>query len=127
MKTLAHEHLTSRIIASAIEVHKVLGPGFLESIYEMALTIELQRMGLKVDRQKALPISYRDTLIGEHRLDLFVDDKIIVELKAISALEDIHSATARSYLKAARLEHGLILNFATAPLTIKRVIYQPPS
>jgi GxxExxY protein len=124
MNKLAHEELTGRIIACAIEVHKALGPGFLESIYELALMIELKRVGLNVESQKFLPIFYREVLVGEHRLDLLVEDKIVVELKAISELEDIHFAIVRSYLKAAGLEHGLLLNFAAMPLTVKRVIYQ---
>jgi GxxExxY protein len=127
MNGLAHQELTGRIIACAIEVHKALGPGFLESIYETALAIELRHSGLQVEQQKLLPITYRGALIGEHRLDLLVEGQIIVELKAISALEDIHFAIVRSYLKAARLEHGLLLNFATMPLTVKRVIYQNQS
>lgn len=125
MNGLAHEELTSRIIGCAIEVHKELGPGFLESIYETAMTLELRRAGLQVEQQKPLSLFYRETLVGQHRLDLLVENRIIVELKAASALEDIHFAIVRSYLKAARLEHGLLLNFATAPLTIKRVIFQP--
>jgi GxxExxY protein len=124
MNGLAHEELTGRIIACAIAVPKELGPGFLESIYETALTIELQHAGLRVEQQKILPLTYREKVIGEHRLDLLVEGKIIVELKAISALEDIHFAIVRSYLKAAGLEHALLLNFAKIPLTIKRVIYQ---
>lgn len=127
MSKLAHEELTGRIITGAIEVHKTLGPGFLESIYEAALVVELKRSGLKIESQKPLRIFHREALVGEHRLDLLVEDKILVELKAISALEDIHFAIARSYLKAAGLEHGLLLNFATLPLTVKRVIYQPVS
>ena len=124
MNGLVHEDLTGRIISHAIEVQKALGPGFLESVYETALLIELRHAGLQVEKQKILPITYRGTIVGEHRLDLLVENKIIVELKAISALEDIHFAIVRSYLKAARLEHGLLLNFATMPLTVKRVIYQ---
>jgi GxxExxY protein len=124
MSGLAFQDLTGRIIACAIEVHKTLGAGFLESIYELALTIELRRAGLYVEQQKIIPLSYRDRFIGEHRLDLLVENKIVVELKAISALEDIHFAIVRSYLKAAQLEHGLLINFATAPLTVKRVIFQ---
>jgi len=125
MSKLVHEELTGKIIACAIEVHKALGPGFLESVYEAALVVELNRAALKVERQNVLPIHYRDVLVGEHRLDLLVEDMIIVELKAISALEDVHFAIVRSYLKAAGLEHGLLLNFATMPLTVKRVICQP--
>ena len=132
MNGLPHEDLTRRIISCAIDVHKSLGPGFLESVYETALLIELRHAGRQVEQQKILPIAYRGTIVGEHRLDLLVENKIIVELKAISALEDIHFAIVRSYLKAARIEHGLLLNFATMPLTVKRVIYQnrefsPPS
>jgi GxxExxY protein len=127
MNKLAHEELTGRIIACAIEVHKALGPGFLESIYEAALVVELKRAGLKVEQQKVLPVYYREILVGEHRLDLLVEDKIVVELKAISELEDIHFAIVRSYLKAIGLEHGLLLNFATMPLTVKRVICQSHS
>jgi GxxExxY protein len=88
------------------------------------LVVELNRAGLKVEQQKVLPIHYRNVPVGEHRLDLLIEDTIVVELKAISVLEDVHFAIVRSYLKAARLEHGLLLNFATMPLTVKRVIYQ---
>jgi GxxExxY protein len=125
MNQLVHEELTGRIIACAIEVHKSLGPGFLESIYEAAMVVELSRAGLKAEQQKPLSIYYREVLVGEHRLDLLVENLIVVELKAISALEDIHFAIVRSYLKASGMEHGLLLNFATMPLTVKRVIYQP--
>ena len=124
MKKLIHEALTARIIACAIAVHKTLGPGFLESFYETALAIELRRDGLQVEQQKPLPVEYRGILVGEHRLDLLVEGKIIVELKAISKLENIHFAIGRSYLKAAGLEHALLFNFATMPLTIKRVILE---
>jgi GxxExxY protein len=124
MNELAHKELTGRIISCAMEVHKALGPGFLESIYEAALLVELQHAGLRVEAQNFLPVHYRGVLVGEHRLDLLVENLIVVELKAISTLEDIHFAIVRSYLKALGLEHGLLLNFATMPLTIKRVIYE---
>jgi GxxExxY protein len=122
---LTHEELTGRIIAGAIAVHKALGPGFLESVYEAALLIELQHAGLKVESQKSVPVYYRGKLVGEHRLDMLVEDLIVTELKAISALERIHFAIVRSQLKAAGREHALILNFATMPLTVKRAIYRP--
>ncbi len=125
MNKLVHEELTAQIIACAIAVHKVLGPGFLESIYEASLVVELRKAGLRIEQQKQLPIYYREVLVGEHRLDLLVEDLIVVELKAVSALEDIHFSIGRSYLKAAGLEHGLLFNFAAMPLTVKRVIYQP--
>src|SRR5205807_4961811 len=113
--------LTDRIIAAAIRVHKELGPGFLESMYEEALAIELAAAGITFERQKLLPISYREHLIGEHRLDLVVERQVILELKAISALEDVHFAIVRSYLKAANLNDALSLNFASTRLTVKRV------
>ena len=118
---LQNKHVTERIISAAIRVHKELGPGFLEAMYEEALAIELAAAGLTFERQKLLPVFYREHLIGEHRLDFLVEGKVIVELKAISALDDIHFAIVRSYLKAANLEDALLLNFATARLTVKRV------
>ena len=121
--------LTDRIIAAAIRVHKELGPGFLEAMYEEALGIELAAAGLAFERQKLLPVFYREHLIGEHRLDFVVEGKVIVELKAISALKDIHFAIVRSYLKAANLHDALLLNFASVRLIVKRVgrEYHPTS
>jgi GxxExxY protein len=113
--------LTDRIIAAAIRVHKELGPGFLEAMYEEALAVELVAADVTFERQKLLPVFYREHLIGEHRLDFLVEQKVILELKAISALEHIHFAIVRSYLKAANLDDALLLNFATARLTVKRV------
>jgi GxxExxY protein len=118
---LEHTELTERIIGAAIRVHKEIGPGFLELMYEEAMAIELASAGIAFERQKLLPIFYREHLIGEHRLDLLVEGKVVVELKAILALEDIHFAIVRSYLKASNLADGLLLNFATARLTVKRV------
>jgi GxxExxY protein len=118
---LQNKHLTERIIAAAIRVHQELGPGFLEAMYEEALAIELAAGGLAFERQKLLPVFYREHLIGEHRLDFLVEGKVIVELKAISALEDIQFAIVRSFLKAANMDDALLLNFATARLTVKRV------
>ena len=118
---LPHEQLTGRIIAAAIEVHRALGPGFLESIYENALALEPEASGLRFERQRNVPIRYRQQLVGEHRVDLLVEGVIVVELKAVSGLEPIFFATVRSYLKALELEAGLLLNFAATPLTVKRV------
>ena len=118
---LRNKNLTERIIAAAIRVHKELGPGFLEGMFEEALAIELAAAGLTFERQKLLPVFYREHLIGEHRLDFLVERRVVLELKAISALEDIHFAIVRSYLKAANLDDALLLNFATARLTVKRV------
>lgn len=114
--------LTERIIGAAIAVHRKLGPGFLESIYEAALTIELRNSGLDVVVQKALTIEYEGHTIGSHRLDMLVESQIVVELKAIKNIEEAHFATTKSYLRAANLRHGLILNFSKPRLEIKRVI-----
>jgi GxxExxY protein len=122
---LEHEELTERIIGAAIEVHRTLGPGFLESIYEKALILELRARGLVVEDQLDLAIRYRGEIVGEHVLDLFVERTIVVELKAIKNLEDIHFATVRSYLRAVGREHGLLLNFAKMPLEIRRVFGAP--
>lgn len=126
---LGNSELTDRILAAAIRVHKELGPGFLEVLHEEALAIELGGLDISFERQKPIPILYRGRVIGEHRLDLQVEGKVVIELKAISALEDIHFAIVRSYLKATDLDDGLLLNFATVKLTVKRVgrEYRPRS
>ena len=119
-RILRHSEITDPIIAAAIRVHRELGPGFLESIYEAALAVEFALSGIQFIRQHPVPLFYRDHQIGEHRLDFLVEGRIVVELKAVSELEDIHFAIGRSYLKATNLQDDLLFNFATAPLTIKR-------
>ncbi len=121
---LEHEKLTGEIIAGAIEVHKRLGPGFVEQIYENALIHELRKRGLKVDKEVPISIEYDGVEVGKHRLDRLVEDEIIVELKAVKDFEEIHFIVVRSYLKALGKEHGLLLNFAKPTLEIKRAIYQ---
>jgi GxxExxY protein len=120
--TLELEGLTEKIIGAAIEVHTRLGPGFIESIYENALVIELRKRGLKVEQQLEVAVEYDGVEVGKHRIDLFVEDQIVVELKAIRNLEDVHFAIGKSYLKAANRKHGLLMNFAKATLEVKRVI-----
>ena len=120
-KVLRDSEITASIIAAAIAVHRELGPGFLETIYEQALAVEFALRGIAFIRQKSIPLFYRDHQIGERRLDFLVEDKIIVELKAVEALENVHFTIVRSYLKASGLADGLILNFPTMPLTMKRV------
>jgi len=119
-KILRDIEITEQIIAAAIHVHRALGPGFVESTYEEALGVEFALSGIQFVRQYPVPLFYRDHQIGEHGLDLLVEGKIVVELKAVSELEDIHFAIGRSYLKATSLEDDLLFNFATTPLTIKR-------
>jgi len=124
---LEHQDLTGQIIGAAIEVHRQLGAGFLESIYENALAVEFRHCRIAFARQLSVPIVYRGVEVGLHRLDLFVQEQIVVELKAIKELTPTHFAIVRSYLKAVWREHGLILNFAKPKLEIKRVIAPPRS
>jgi GxxExxY protein len=121
---LEYEDLTEKIIGCAIEVHKKLGPGFLESIYENAFIIELQKQHLQAERQREAIIKYDGIQVGRHRLDLIIDDTIVVELKAVRNVEDIHFAIVKSYLKALGKEHGLIINFSRKVLEVKRVIHK---
>jgi len=114
------------VIEAAIRVHKSLGPGFLESFYEEALAIELSEAGIPFERQKSIVLKYKGNPIGEHRLDLLIHGKLVVELKAIKDLEPIHFSIVRSYMKAVGVESGLILNFGAMPLMIKRVAREYP-
>jgi len=102
---------TERIIGCAIEVHKHLGPGLLESVYESALCIELKANALAFKRQFGIPLYYKGELISEHRPDLIVEDKVIVEIKSVEALAPIHVAQVLTYLRVTSLRVGLILNF----------------
>jgi len=121
---LEHEDLTDKIIGCAIEVHKRLGPGFLESIYENAFILELEKHNLHVQRQQEVIVKYDGIEVGRHRLDLILNDTIVVELKAVKNIEDVHFAIAKSYLKALGKEHGLIINFSKPVLEVKRVIHK---
>jgi len=124
------DRLSYEVIGAAIEVHRALGPGYLESIYEEAMCIELKLRGIAFERQSAVPIAYKGVSIGQHRLDLLVEGKLIVEIKTVESLAPIHSAQAISYLKATGHHLALIINFNTTVLKdgIKRIIRtQPPS
>ncbi len=116
------DNLSKEIIGAAISVHTELGPGFLESIYEEALKVELSRQKISYENQKQIQIEYAGVMVGIHRLDLVVEDAIIVELKAVKELADIHFAQLRSYLKATGLKIGLLMNFAKPTLEVKRVV-----
>ena len=119
-----HKELTERVIGAAMEVHRTLGPGFLEDIYERALLVELEHVRLSVDRQKVFPILYRGVEVGTHRADLVVEGKVLVELKAVEELNKKHAAQVKSTLKAADLEVGLLVNFNVAVLKdgLKRIV-----
>lgn len=106
------DQLTDKVIASAISVHKELGPGLLESTYEACLTYELLDRGLKVETQKPLPVNYRGQKFDcGYRIDLLVEDLLVVELKSVEKLMPIHTAQILSYLRLSNLQVGLLLNF----------------
>ena len=113
--------LTGQVIGAAIEVHRRLGPGFLEYIYERALVIELIKRDIPLAQQHELNISYDGVEIGKHRLDLFVADYLVVELKTVRAIDEAHIATVKSYLRAVGQETGLLLNFSKPILEIRRI------
>ena len=119
---LIQSELSEKIIGCCIRVHKSLGPGFLEKVYEEALCLELSKAGLSFERQTLVTIAYLGQTIGEHRLDLLVEELVVLELKACRAIDDIHLATTRSYLKATSLQLGLVINFSRPTLDIKRVV-----
>jgi GxxExxY protein len=117
-------NLTEQIIGCAMEVHEQLGPGLLESVYETALCIELSAVPLSLRRQIGVPLYYKGQLISEHRPDLVVDSRVIVEVKSIERLDQIHLAQMLTYLRVSGLKTGLILNFNTAWLKqgVRRVL-----
>ena len=122
---MKENEITEKIIKAAMKVHTVLGPGLLESAYHECLFYELQKAGLKVEKEKALPIIYDGVKLDcGYRLDLFVEDQVIVELKSIESFKDIHLAQTLSYLKLADRRFGLMINFNVEKLKygIKRVI-----
>ena len=119
---LEHEGLTEQIIGAGIDVHRELGPGFVESIYGNALALELHARSIPFERELHVPVLYRGTKVGSHRLDMFVFDEIVVELKALKTLNPDHFAIVRSHLRAVDREHGLLLNFSKPTLEIKRVL-----
>jgi len=116
------EEVTNKIIGCAIEVHKQLGSGLGERFYQRALLMELDKKGLSVETEKEIKIYYDGKKIGVHRLDLVVNNTVLVELKAARELDAIHQAQVLSYLKASGLKIGLLLNFAKPVLEIKRLV-----
>lgn len=116
--------LAREVIGAAIEVHRGLGPGYLESVYEQALVVELGLRSFLLARQVGFAVDYKGQPVGEGRLDFLVGGELVVELKAVEALAPIHSAQVISYLKAARHELGLLINFHVRVLKdgVKRVV-----
>ena len=120
------EDIFKIVLDCAFKVHTALGPGLLESAYEECLFYELQKVGLKVEKQKALPLIYEDIKLNVgYRIDLFVENQVIIELKAVDELNDVHLAQILTYLKLSKCKLGLLINFNVKHLKdgIRRVIY----
>lgn len=121
-KDYLYSDITDKIIKSAIKVHKTLGPGLVEKLYQRALKIELLINKIKAERERRIEMQYEGKNIGFDKVDFDVEDKILVELKAVSEINEIHIAQMLSYLKSSNRRVGLLLNFAKMKLEIKRVI-----
>jgi GxxExxY protein len=119
------EQLTEKIIGCAYTVANTLGSGFLEKVYENALAYELRKQGFQVEQQRAIPVYYEKALVGEYLADLLVGGNVLVELKAIKSIEDVHKAQCINYLKATGLTICLLINFGTPKVQIKRIINNP--
>jgi GxxExxY protein len=114
--------LAELIISCAYQVGRILGPGFLEKVYENAMVIELEDVGLSVVTQKQLQVRYKDRIVGEYFADLVIEDDIILELKATKTLENIHFAQCQNYLKATGKKLGLVINFGEEKVKVRRVV-----
>src|SRR5580765_6059729 len=121
MPDYKYKGITEKIIGSSMKVHACLGNGFQEVIYQRALEIEMEEAGLHFARELSMPIYYKGKNIGERRVDFFVEEKIMVELKAIIQLENVHLAQAKNYLEAYNMEVGLLINFGSISLQFKRL------
>ncbi len=121
------DQLTEEVIGLAMKVHRTLGPGFLESVYQKALTLELTRAGCHVDSEKPLRVLYEGAVVGDFVADLLVDERLILELKAVPTLTVAHEVQTVNYLAATRVDDALLLNFGTSSLQFKRKRRLPKS
>ena len=117
-----YSDITGKVIGCAMEVHRYLGNGFQEVIYQRALALEMQQQGLSFSREHEMQIQYKGVDIGTRRVDFFVEGKVMVEIKAVIQLEDVHLAQAINYLEASGSEIGLLINFGSRSLQFKRVM-----
>jgi GxxExxY protein len=124
--TMDINEITYAINGAIFEVNKVLGPGFLEKVYENALLSELKSIGLKAVSQAPIKVSYKDEIVGEYFADIFVENKVIVELKTVEKIAKIHEAQLLNYLKATGIQVGLIVNFKQRKAEIKRLVLDLP-
>jgi GxxExxY protein len=121
MTDYKYKEITEKIIGCAMKVHATLGNGFQEVIYQRALEIEMEEACLRFAREFNMPVLYKGKQIGERRVDFFVEEKIMVELKAIIQLENVHLAQAKNYLEAYNMQVGLLINFGAQSLQFKRL------
>lgn len=121
MGELKYKEITEKIIGAAMRVHAALGNGFQEVIYQRALVIEFRKTGLNFEREFSMKIYYAGEEVGERRVDFLIDRKIMVELKAVIRLENVHLAQAKNYLEAYNVEVGLLINFGAVSLEFKRL------
>jgi GxxExxY protein len=119
--------VTYAINGAVFEINKILGPGFLEKVYENALVFELEKRGVKAESQVPIKVSYKRKVVGEYVADLLVEDKVIVELKTVEALDKIHEAQLLNYLKATGIRVGMLVNFKHPRAEIKRMVLDLPA
>jgi len=117
-----YRELSYKVMQAVFEVHNTLGPGFVENVYEEALAYELELRKIPFERQKEVTVHYKGRVVGTHRLDLVVDGKIVLELKAVSALTDAFKQQTLSYLKATDLKLGILINFGTPRVESTRIV-----
>ncbi len=122
MTELIHKELSFKIIGAAMEVHKILGAGFLEAVYQAALEREFTLRNIQFDRQVGLPVAYKGELISEYKADIIVDKKIIIEIKAVNRLNSMHEAQAIHYLTATGMQLAILINFSAGSLDYRRVV-----
>ena len=116
------DDLSYRVIGVALEVHQVLGPGLLESMYHAAMRVALRHRGFKYESEVRVPVRFEGVSVGVARIDLIVDQSLILELKAVDALHDVHLAQVRAYLSLTGFKLGLLMNFNSAKLVVRRVV-----
>lgn len=122
MSEIRHKELSYAIVGAAMEVHRILGPGFLEAVYQAALAHEFTLRGIRFEQYKKLPVYYKGVLVGEYEADMVVEDQIVLELKAVSAFNAAHEAKAHHYLAATGLRLAILLNFGAGSLQHQRVV-----
>ncbi len=118
---MQHEDITRTIIGCAMAVHRALGNGFQEVVYQRALGVEMELREINFEREKEVPLFYKDHEVGTRRMDFFVENQVMVELKAVICLEDVHLAQALNYLEAYNKDIGLLINFGSRSLEFKRI------